>query len=101
MPRLIWSQEALHDIDRLHRFLKNKNPDSAKRAITAIRQGVRLLSAHPEAGRPVPHMTTGFREWVIEFGKGHYIALYHYDRELIILAVRHDREDGYSLESSQ
>jgi plasmid stabilization system protein ParE len=33
---------------------------------------------------------------VIEFGRGAYIALYHFDqREIIILAVRHGREAGY------
>jgi plasmid stabilization system protein ParE len=34
--------------------------------------------------------------WVIEFGSGAYVALYSYDgREVVILAVRHGREDGY------
>jgi plasmid stabilization system protein ParE len=41
-------------------------------------------------------MSPEFREWVIEFGPGVYIALYHYDgNEVVILAVRHGREAGY------
>jgi plasmid stabilization system protein ParE len=41
-------------------------------------------------------MLPEFREWVIEFGHGAYIALYHYDGKLVvILAVRHGREAGY------
>jgi hypothetical protein len=37
-----------------------------------------------------------FREWVIEFGSGAYLALYRYDgKEVVILAVRHGRELGY------
>ena len=41
-------------------------------------------------------MPTEFRECVIEFGSGSYVALYRYDgKEVVILAVRHGREAGY------
>lgn len=96
MPRLIWSQSALQDVARLHAFLKPKNPDAAKRAVRAIRQGVRILAMHPEIGRPVEDMPSEFREWPIDFGRGGYIALYRRDRNsVIVLAVRHAREAGY------
>jgi plasmid stabilization system protein ParE len=96
MPRLKWSQPALLDIARLYQFLAPKSPDAAKRAIKTIRQGVKALARHPEIGRPVEEMSPEFREWVIEFGSGAYIALYHYDgKEVVILAVRHGREAGY------
>jgi plasmid stabilization system protein ParE len=96
MPRLIWSSSALRDIGRLHRFLKNNNPDAAQRAVKAIRQGVRLLATHPEAGRPADDMPPEFREWIIDFGNGGYVSLYRYDgAKVVILAVRHTREAGY------
>jgi plasmid stabilization system protein ParE len=96
MPRLKWSQPALLDVARLYDFLAPKSRDAAKRAIKSIRQGVKALSKYPEMGRPVEEMPTEFREWVIEFGHGAYIALYHFDgKEIIILAVRHGREAGY------
>jgi plasmid stabilization system protein ParE len=96
MPRLIWSPSALRDVARLYGFLKPKNPDAAKRAVKAIRQGVRLLATHPEAGRPADEMPPEFREWLIDFGSGGYISLYHYDGiQIVILAVRHTREAGY------
>ena len=96
MPRLKWSQPALLDVARLHNFLAPKNRDAARRAIRAIRVGVKALARHPEMGRPVEEMLPEFREWVIEFGHGAYIALYHYDgMEIVILAVRHGREAGY------
>lgn len=96
MPRLKWSQAALLDVARLHHFLAPKSRDAAKRAVKAIRQGVKALGKHPQMGRPVEEMPPEFREWVIEFGHGAYIALYHFDqREIIILAVRHGREAGY------
>ena len=96
MPRLIWSQAALLDVARLHDFLAPKSRDAAQRAVRAIRQGVKALSRHPQSGRPVEEFAMEFREWVIEFGSGAYVALYHYDgREIVILAVRHGREIGY------
>jgi plasmid stabilization system protein ParE len=96
MPRLKWSQPALLDVARLYDFRAPKSRDAAKRAIKSIRQGVKALSKYPEMGRPVEEMPTEFREWVIEFGHGAYIALYHFDgKEIIILAVRHGREAGY------
>ncbi len=96
MPRLKWTPEALRDIARLHAFLTDKSGDAARRAIGAIREGVRVLERHPEAGRPMAEMAPEFREWLIEFGAGGYVALYRYDgTEIVVLAVRHVREAGY------
>ena len=96
MPPLKLSQPALLDVSRLHDFLAPKSRDAAKRAIKAIRQGIKALRKHPEIGRPVEEMPPEFREWVIPFGHGAYIALYHYDgKQIVILAVRHGREAGY------
>jgi plasmid stabilization system protein ParE len=96
MPRVRWSQPALLDVVRLYDFLATKNLEAAKRAIRTIRQGIKVLGRHPEIGRPVEEMPPEFREWVIEFGHGAYVALYHYDgKQAVILAVRHGREAGY------
>jgi plasmid stabilization system protein ParE len=96
MPRLIWSQPALLDVARLHAFLVPKSREAAQRAVKAIRQGVKALAKHPQSGRPVEELPPEFREWVIEFGHGAYVALYHYDgKQIVMLAVRHGREAGY------
>jgi plasmid stabilization system protein ParE len=96
MPRLKWTPRSLRDVVRLHDFLLPMSKEAAKRAVKAIRQGVKLLGKHPEMGRPVDELPTEFREWVIEFGNGAYIAMYRYDgKEVVILAVRHGREAGY------
>lgn len=96
MPRLKWSQATLQDVALLHDFLAPKSRDAAKRAIKAIRQGIKALAKHPQIGRPIEEMPPEFREWVIQFGSGAYIALYRYDgKEIVILAVRHGREAGY------
>ena len=84
------------DMARLHEFLASKSSDAAQRGVRAIRQGVEALSRHPEIGRPVKDLAPEFREWVIEFGQGAYVALYHYDgKEVVVLPVRNGREAGY------
>jgi len=96
MPRLIWSPSALRDVQRLYRFLAPKNLDAAKRAVSAIRSGVRIVAHHPEIGRPAEDMEPEYREWPIVFGDSGYVVLYHYDGSTaIIVAVRHFREAGY------
>ena len=64
--------------------------------VVRIREGVKALDKHPEMGRPVEELPPEFREWVIEFGQGAYVALYHYDgRQVVILTVRHGGDAGY------
>jgi plasmid stabilization system protein ParE len=65
MPRLIWSPDALQGVSRLYRLLAPKNRNAAKRAVSAIREGVKPLRQHPEVGRPVDDMPVEFREWPI------------------------------------
>jgi plasmid stabilization system protein ParE len=96
MPPLKWTPQSLRDVARLHNFLASKSVVAAQRAVQSIRQGVKLLAKFPETGRPVEELPTEFREWVIEFGSGAYLVLYHYDgKEVVILAVRHGLEAGY------
>ena len=96
MPHLIWAPSALQDVQRVYRFLAEKNMDAAKRAAKAIREGVKILASQPEIGRPIEEMEPEYREWLIDFGDSGYIALYRYDgRMAVILAVRHQKEAGY------
>ena len=96
MPQLIWSPAAPRDVARLHQFLVAKNRQAAIRAIKTIRQGVRLLERHPEAGRPVAGLAHEFREWPVDFGNNGYVALYRQDGErVVILAVSRAREFDY------
>jgi plasmid stabilization system protein ParE len=95
MSRLIWSPAALLDVQRLYRFLAPKNIDAAKRAVTAIRQGVRVLGQQPGIGRPIDEMPDEFREWIIDFGDSGYVARYRFDSNVFtILTVRHQKEVG-------
>jgi plasmid stabilization system protein ParE len=96
VPKLIWTPEALADVQRLYRFLASKDANAAQRAIQAIRSGVKVLAERPYIGRPVEDMEPEFREWLIGFGNSGYVALYHFDGDAtVILAVRHQKEAGY------
>ena len=97
MAQLIWTGRALRDLSRLHCFLAPKDPNAARRAIRTIRQGVKVLESYPEVGRPVEDMPTEFREWFVPFGNSSYVTLYRRDGEaVVLLAIRHSREAGYS-----
>lgn len=96
MPRLIWSPPALLDVGRIYRFLAAKNIDAARRAVKAIREGVKIIAQHPGVGRPAEDMEPEYREWPIDFGDSGYVALYRYDgKTAVIVAVRHQKEVGY------
>ena len=97
MPRLIWTPLALVDLQRLYRFLAPKNQDAARRAVKALRAGVKILAHQPGIGRPIEDMDPEFREWLIDFGDSGYAILYRFDGGMVaILAVRHQKEAGYS-----
>ena len=96
MSRLIWSQPALLDVQRLYRFLAPKNLDAAKQAVKAIRQGVNVLGQQPRIGRPIEDIADEFRDWIIDFGDSGYVARYRIDVDAVtILAVRHQKEAGF------
>ncbi len=95
--KVILSARAQSDISRLHQFLLGKDELAAKRAIAAIRDAFLPFSETPLIGRPVENHA-GLRELVIEFGASGYLALYRHDlagNNLVILAVKHQREDDY------
>jgi len=96
VPRLIWTPEALLDVQRCYRFLAADNPAAASRAVRFLREGMRMVAEHPEAGRPVDRMDPEFRERLIGFGDSGYVVLYRLDGDLaVVLAVRHQKEAGY------
>ena len=96
MPHLVWSDNARRDLLRLHDFIAEKNRPAARRASETILNGVRLLKANPELGRPVPERLPGYREQVIPFGQRAYVALYYFSGdEVVIVGVRHGLEERF------
>lgn len=95
MPQVIFAPAAIRDLQRLQDFLSPKNAAAAHRAGEAIRQGVKILGAHPRVGRMVDDLPEQFREWLIDFGDSGYVARYRIDGDAVtILAIRHQKEAG-------
>lgn len=95
MAKLIYSERALADLERLADFLVAGDPSAAAATLELIDEAITLLKRHPLLGRPVEH---GMRELVISRGRTGYIALYSLEEEqdaILILAIRHQREAGY------
>ena len=96
MPRLIWTPSALLDVQRLYRYRVVMNPDIARRAVKAIRQGVKVLEQQPRVGRPVEEIDNEYRDWIVDFGDTGYVARYRVDQQFVaILAVRLQKEVGF------
>ena len=95
MVRLIYSEQALADLERLTDFLIEIDPSLAAETAELIAEAVNLLNRHPLVGRPVED---GLRELLISRGHTGYVALYSLDEThdaVLVLAIRHQREAGY------
>lgn len=98
MAQVVYSPNALSNLERLYRFLAEKNPDAAVRALQAIRDKLKTLSRFPKLGRVDPERPED-RELFITFGAAGYVARYRVvGRTVVILAVRHMLEAGYAAE---
>ncbi len=95
MIELVYSNQALLDLERLSDFLLTTDPQAAQDTAALIFDALDILVQHPEIGRKV-HF--GQRELVISRGRTGYLALYQFlpriDR-VLVLALRHQRESGY------
>lgn len=95
MARVIYSSEALGDLDRIIEHLLEHAMQDAPAAVGRIRSAIEILVEHPEIGRRADRDR---RELVISRGATGYLALYRYDPQLDlvrILRIRHQREAGY------
>jgi len=90
MPRIVWTENSLFCMERLYNFLKDKNPNAAKRAIEKIQEGVKFLKASPQTGKPVEYMDAEYRTYSISFGKRGYVVLYREEGDnIFIISVKH------------
>jgi toxin ParE1/3/4 len=91
--RIVVSDAAQTDLLRLHDFLADRNPDAARRAISAIVRSIDSLDLFPDRGRP--SAVAGTRELIAPFGDTGYVVRYAHDaqrEEAVILRVWHSRE---------
>lgn len=95
MAQVVYSENALDNIERAFAFLAEHHPDAVVAAAIAIGGVIETLSNHPLIGRSI---AGNLRELVISYGKTGYIALYRFlpaQDQIRILAMRHQRELDY------
>jgi plasmid stabilization system protein ParE len=93
---VVYSRRALDHIERAFEFLRDKDSNAAQNAVQAITSAVDNLAAHPLVGR---RLEGELRELIISYGQSGYVALYRFllaNDEVRILAIRHQREIGFS-----
>jgi plasmid stabilization system protein ParE len=97
MVRVEISERALADLERLFDFFATEIPQSARKQLLSVRRALELLAEHP-LGRSAED---GRRELFLSRGRYGYVAKYRWlpaDEVVLILAVRHQLEAGYSEE---
>jgi len=95
MTRWVFAAAAAEDLERLVEFLHERFPEDAIQTVDIITDALNILQRHPRIGCP---LEAALRELVISRGRTGYLALYEYDEVsdlVIVLAVRHQREQGY------
>ena len=94
MAKVVYSAEALADLERIIELLLETSPAAAA-ALSQISSAVTILEAHPRVGRRIDAHR---RELVITYGSSGYLALYRHDvppGAVRVLRIRHQREAGY------
>jgi plasmid stabilization system protein ParE len=95
MAQVVLSRNAGLDLERLHRFLAEKNPGAARRAMRTIRDKLRALEQFPRLG-PADPDRPGTRQFFMPYGAAGCVARYEVQEDtVIVLAIRHMREAGY------
>ena len=101
--RVYLTEEAEQDLQRLEEFLFERaleRGDGAAawigQAMDEIRRHLRILETNPFTCRRVGDHPFE-RELVIPFGHTGYVALFEIvsEDEVVVAALRHQREDGY------
>jgi plasmid stabilization system protein ParE len=101
--RVRLTRQAQVDLQRVFNFIIERELASStgdleitERALTAIRAGFDTLRAMPFTCRKAGD-NPFLRELVISFGATGYVALFEIidEQEVVIAAVRHQREDDY------
>jgi plasmid stabilization system protein ParE len=98
MARVQITTRALADLERLFDFLAHHNPKVARERMLSVRRAFELLSDHPLLGR---RAEDGRRELILSRGRFGFVAKYRWVPSadvVLILAVRHQLEAGYSEE---
>jgi plasmid stabilization system protein ParE len=96
VARVEVTARALRDLERLFDFVAEADPRRALVQLSNVRAAFEVLANHPLLGRVAED---GRRELILSRGTYGYIAKYRWlpaEDVVLILAVRHQREAGYT-----
>ena len=90
-----FAEGADEDLIRLFAFLCDQDTRLAERALTTIRKALAMAASLPFTCRKAGQAAS-LRECVIPFGRAGYVAAFEIaDDHIMVLAIRHQREDDY------
>ncbi|MCW8917655.1 MAG: type II toxin-antitoxin system RelE/ParE family toxin [Gammaproteobacteria bacterium] len=95
MAQVVYSENALANLERLFNFLLEQDPAMALAMADLITGAVDTLKTHPLIGRC---LQGDIRELIISYGKSGYVTLYRFipaRDQVRILAIRHQLELDY------
>jgi plasmid stabilization system protein ParE len=98
VARVEVTARAFRDLERLFDFVAEVDPERALARLASVRAAFEVLADHLLLGRVAEN---GRRELVLSRGMYGYIAKYRWlptEDVVLILAVRHQREAGYTEE---
>jgi plasmid stabilization system protein ParE len=90
---ILFTSEAISDVERVRSFLDSKNRNAAKRALATIWIALERLENFPELGKPTDDLD--IRQMIVRFGTAGYVVRYRIlpgDNSLLVLRIWHSRE---------
>ena len=90
---ILFSPDALADIERLRGFLEEKSPEAAKRALSVLWAGLEKLGDFPALGAPTTNPE--IRQLVVRFASSAYVVRYTElaaSMDILVLRIWHGRE---------
>jgi plasmid stabilization system protein ParE len=89
--KLVYSQHADADLERLEVFIAAESKRQAARAIARILRGLQNLQQMPELGKDIGD---GFRQLVLRHGKSGYVIHYRVlGDSVLITRIWHGKEE--------
>ncbi len=91
MAKVIWSENALEDIEQISEFISKDSSDRAALFVGRIIDATERLLEYPYSGRSIPEVK---KEEYSEIIYGAYRIMYKLEQEeILILAVIHSARD--------
>ena len=89
--QVIWTRQALGDLDRLYAFLEPLNPAAARTVLEQLTSAPDSIRSQPQIGSRLPDFAPrDVRRWLV----GNYELRYELAEDALwILSVWHTRED--------